>query len=250
MSILRTFVFMVYFFGYMLTHLSALRKGEMALAQGDWPAVDAVTHRHVPRWCGTLLRLAGVKVTVTGRENIPAGRACVFVANHRSYFDIPVLLTSLDAPHGLLAKVEIRRLPLVPRWMALLGCVFVDRDDLHASMKALADATDAVASGRSFTIFPEGTRYKGEEGGMGECKGGAFRVATKCGAPLVPVAVTGTRPIFEMHHNLVHPSCVEVHILPAVETAGLSRADQKALPEAVRQTLLTELASMTAPRQA
>lgn len=246
MSILRTIVFLAYMFGYLVLRLPMQHRGEKALAGGDWAAVDAVTHRYVPRWCGALLRIAGVRVEVTGRENIPAGRACVFVVNHRSYFDIPVLLTSLDAPHGLLAKKEINRLPLVPGWMRLLGCVFVDREDLHASMRALSDATDTVAAGRSFVIFPEGTRYKGEEGGMGEFKGGAFRIATKCGAPLVPVAVTGTRPIFEGRHNLVHPSHVAVHILPAIETAGLPRTAQKVLPDQVHDALQTELRAMTA----
>lgn len=246
MSILRTIVFMVYLFGYLVVHLSILRRGEKALKRGDWAEVDAVTREYVPHWCGTLLRIARVKISVTGQENLPEGRACVFVANHRSYFDIPIMLTALDAPHGLLAKKEIDRLPLVRRWMRLLGCVFVDRKDVHASMKALSDATATVEAGRSFTIFPEGTRYKGEEGGMGECKGGAFRIATKCGAPLVPVAITGTRGIFEAHHNLVHPGTVCVHILPPVETAGLSRADQKTLPDTVRAAILQQLASMTA----
>ena len=59
------------------------------------------------------------------------------------------------------------------------------------------DATAIVESGRSFIIFPEGTRYKGEEGGAGEFKAGAFRIAVKTGAPVVPVAISGARGLFE-----------------------------------------------------
>lgn len=121
-------------------------------------------------------------MTVEGQENIPAG-PCVFVGNHRSYYDIPILLTALDAPHGILAKEELEKIPLLNRWMKLLGCVFVKRDDIRASVKALNDATAIVESGRSFVIFPEGTRYKGEEGGAGEFKAGAFRIAIKTGCP-------------------------------------------------------------------
>ena len=89
--------------------------------------------------------------------------------------------------------------------MKLLGCVFVQRDDVRASVRALNDATAIVESGRSFIIFPEGTRYKGEEGGAGEFKAGAFRIAVKTGAPVVPVAISGARGLFEAHGNRATP---------------------------------------------
>lgn len=238
---LRMIVWFAYFFGYMVVHLPVLRRGERALAAGDQETVRAIVTEHVPHWCGTLLKLAGVRVTVTGKENIPAGRACVFVANHRSYFDIPIMLTALDGPHGLLAKQEIDRIPLVRRWMRLLGCVFVVRDDVRASMRALNAATDTVRAGQSFTIFPEGTRYKGAEGGIGEFKGGAFRVAVKNGAPVVPVAIRGTRAIMEDRHYIITSGQVQVCILPPVETAALTRDQQKALPETVQGRIAAAL---------
>ena len=174
-------------------------------------------------------------------ENIPKEGPCVFVGNHRSYYDIPLLLASLDKPHGILAKEELEKIPLLNRWMKLLGCVFVQRDDLRASVRALNDATAIVESGRSFVIFPEGTRYKGEEGGAGEFKNGAFRIAVKTGAPVVPVAITGARALFESNGNRCHPGRVHICILPPIRTAGMSKAEQKQLPEAVRQTILAKL---------
>ena len=125
--------------------------------------------------------------------------------------------------------------------MKLLGCVFVQRDDLRASVRALNDATAIVESGRSFVIFPEGTRYKGEEGGVGEFKNGAFRIAVKTGAPVVPVAITGARALFENNGNRCHPGRVHICILPPIRTAGMNKAEQKQLPEAVRQTILAKL---------
>ncbi len=125
--------------------------------------------------------------------------------------------------------------------MKLLGCVFVQRDDVRASVRALNDATAIVESGRSFIIFPEGTRYKGEEGGTGEFKAGAFRIAVKTGAPVVPVAISGARGLFEAHGNRATPGTVYVRVLPPIQTAGMSRAEQKQLPDAVRQTILAEL---------
>ena len=113
--------------------------------------------------------------------------------------------------------------------MKLLGCVFVQRDDVRASVRALNDATAIVESGRSFIIFPEGTRYKGEEGGAGEFKAGAFRIAVKTETPVVPVAISGA------------PGTVRIRVLPPIQTAGMSRAEQKELPAAVRQTILAQL---------
>jgi len=243
MRVLRTIVFFIYFFGYMILRLPLLRRSEKALAAGDFEAVRRVTDKHVFHWCSTLLKLSGSRITVEGKENIPDG-ACVFVANHRSLYDIPLMLTSLDRPHALLAKQESDKLPLVNRWMKLLRCVFVQREDARASMKALNAATEMVRSGESFTIFPEGTRYKGEEGGIGEFKGGAFRIALKTGAPVVPVMIHNARACFEQNHYFLVPRDVTVRILPPIETKGMPRDEQKELPAKVQEMIHNELKKM------
>ena len=241
MSIFRTIAMFLYLFGYMIVHYGTLRRGERALAAGDTETVEQLVDRHIPRWSRGILKVTGVTLTVEGLENIPKEGPCVFVGNHRSYYDIPLLLASLDKPHGILAKEELEKIPLLNRWMKLLGCVFVQRDDVRASVRALNDATAIVEGGRSFVIFPEGTRYKGEEGGAGEFKAGAFRIAVKTGAPVVPVAITGARALFENNGNRCHPGRVHICILPPIHTAGMSKAEQKQLPEAVRQTILAKL---------
>ena len=241
MSIFRTIAMFLYLFGYMIVHYGTLRRAERALAAGDTETVEQLVDRHIPRWSRGILKVTGVTLTVEGLENIPKEGPCVFVGNHRSYYDIPILLTALDAPHGILAKEELEKIPLLNRWMKLLGCVFVKRDDIRASVKALNDATAIVESGRSFVIFPEGTRYKGEEGGAGEFKAGAFRIAIKTGVPVVPVAISGARGLFEGHGLRATPGDIRVRILPAIQTAGMSKAEQKQLPDAVRQTILAQL---------
>ena len=241
MSILRTIAMFVYLFGYMIVHYGVLRRAERALAAGDMDTVEQIINKHIPHWSRGILKVTGAQLVVEGQENIPKDGPCVFVGNHRSYYDIPLLLVALDAPHGILAKEELGKIPLLNRWMKLLGCVFVQRDDVRASVRALNDASAIVESGRSFVIFPEGTRYKGEEGGAGEFKAGAFRIAVKAGAPVVPVAITGARALFESHGNRCFPGAVHIKVLPPIQTAGMSRAEQKQLPDAVRQTILAEL---------
>ena len=241
MSILRTIAMFIYLFGYMILHYGILRRAERAAAAGDTATVEQIVNQHIPRWSRGILKVTGVSLSVDGLENIPKDGPCVFVANHRSYYDIPLLLAGLEKPHGILAKEELEKIPLLNRWMKLLGCVFVKRDDIRASVKALNDATAIVESGRSFVIFPEGTRYKGEEGGAGEFKAGAFRIAIKTGVPVVPVAISGARGLFEGHGLRATPGDIRVRILPAIQTAGMSKAEQKQLPDAVRQTILAQL---------
>ena len=234
---LRMIIWFGYFFGYMIVHYPVLRRGENSLAAGDEDTVRDIVETHIPHWCGVLLKIGGVKLAVEGAENIPTDRNCVFVANHRSLFDIPVMLCALGAPHGILAKQETEKIFLVNRWMKLLGCVFVQRDDVRASMKALNAATETVKNGNSFSVFPEGTRSKGEEGKVAEFKGGAFRIATKNGVPLVPVAIGGSRAVFEANHYIIRNGVITVKILPPIETSALSREAQKDLPEITRAAI-------------
>lgn len=239
---MKTVIWYIYFWLYLLVKWPVMHKGLKAQKQGDWTTGDALAARWVPDWAGKLMKLAGVTVTVEGRENIPAGRACVFVANHRSYYDIPVMLTQMDAPHGLVAKKEVEKIPLVRGWMRLLHCVFLDREDPRKAMASLNEAIENVKKGYSMTIFPEGTRNKGEEGTLNEFKGGAFRIATKAKAPVVPVALTGTRDVMENNRFwLMKPAHVTVRILPAIETAGMSRDEVKELPERTAQIIQSNL---------
>ena len=190
-------------------------------------------------WARSLLKLAGVKVNVEGRENIPKDEACVFVANHQGNFDIPIMLTCLDHPNGIVAKKEIDGLPFVKGWMRLLDCVFIDRENPRKAMKTINDAIDLVKGGRSMVIFPEGTRSKG--GPVKEFKGGAFRVCEKSGAPIVPVCINGTYKIMEMNHNRIKPAEVSIKILPAIETKDMDRMELKALADAVREEIVGNL---------
>ena len=231
MSIFRTIAMFTYLFGYMIVHYGVLRKAERAQAAGDTETVRRLVEQHIPHWSRGILNVTGVRLSVEGLDNIPKEGPCVFVANHRSYYDIPLLLASLDKPYGILAKEELEKIPLLSRWMKLLGCVFVQRDDVRASVRALNDATAIVESGRSFIIFPEGTRFKA----------GAFRIAVKTGTPVVPVAISGARGLFEAHGNRTTPGTVRIRVLPPIQTAGMSRAEQKELPAAVRQTILAQL---------
>ena len=107
---MRTIIWFCWFWLQLIGLLPVLHKGKKALQQGKNAEVDQLVEKMVPKWANGLLKLAGVTVDVKGKENIPSNQAVVFVANHRSYYDIPLMLTSLDKPHPLVAKKEIEKI--------------------------------------------------------------------------------------------------------------------------------------------
>lgn len=166
-------------------------------------------------------------MTVEGLENLPEGTA-VFVSNHQSYFDIPLALGYLGDPKGLVSKKEIDRIPFIRQWMRELGCVFLDRENLRASVAALGDASDRVAAGYSMVVFPEGTRT--ETGEVGEFKAGAFKIAQKNKVPVVPFVLEGSSRLMGKHSLWIHPASVTVKILEPIDTSGYGKEEWRALP--------------------
>ena len=111
MSILRTIAMFIYLFGYMILHYGILRRAERAAAAGDTATVEQIVNQHIPRWSQGILKVTGVSLSVDGLENIPKDRPCVFVANHRSYYDIPLLLAGLESPTASLPRRSWKRFP-------------------------------------------------------------------------------------------------------------------------------------------
>jgi len=139
---------------------------------------------------------AGTKVEIRGKENLPpADKAALFVGNHRSYFDTIILQPIVKGPLGFVAKKEFESYPLLPMYMKDMGSIFLDRDNLRASLKTIADGTERMEKGLSLGLFPEGTRNHGEE--LLPFKAGGYRMAEKSGSPIILMALTNFGKIFE-----------------------------------------------------
>ncbi len=235
---MRTIIWFIYFWLYLLFALPVSIYIWMIEKRGLSEKADQVVQGMVERWARRLMRLAGASVHVVGQENLPEG-AAVYVANHQGYFDIPVMLTCLREPHGLVAKKEIDRLPGIRTWMRHLHCLFVDRSSPRAGAQVILDGEKLLKSGRSVTIFPEGTRSRGGE--MHAFKAGAFRIATRAGVPIVPVTIDGSHRLMESNHFWIKPGKINLTIHPAIETKGLSRDEIKTLPERVKEIIVSAL---------
>jgi len=188
--------------------------------------------------CGFLARvLFGARVT--GVEHVPRAGAFILVCNHCSNLDPPIIGWATGHKVGrvihFMAKDEMRRWP-VAGWLAQQsGVIFVRRGEAdRAAQKA---ALDALAAGRPIALFLEGTRSR--DGHLKEGRAGAAFLAMRSGAPLLPVAISGTHRIFPGRSRVPHPSRVAIRIgepfaLPHVPDGRLDRA---ALAEGTEQIM-------------
>lgn len=158
-----------------------------------------------------LLKMAGVKITVKGKDNIPADQAVLYVGNHRSYFDILVGYVTVPDLMGFVAKKEMEKIPLLSTWMKLVNCLFLDRKNLKEGLKTILTGIDQVKRGVSVWIFPEGTRNREENPlDLLPFKEGSLKIAEKSGCPVVPVAISGTAEVFERQFPRIRSSQVTI----------------------------------------
>lgn len=176
--------------------------------------------------------IVGVKVDVLGRENIPENEAVLFIGNHRSYFDIILTYQLVKGPTGYVSKKALLKVPMLNVWMLYLHCLFLDRSDIKAGMQMILNAVEAVKSGISICIFPEGTRSK-DDTPVGNLKGGSFKIAEKSRCKVVPITLNNTDAIWEKHMPWMKPAHVVIEYGKPIETAEMSREEIKALPKTV-----------------
>lgn len=138
---------------------------------------------------------AGAKVTVEGTEHIPECPV-LFVANHRSYFDILLMHTTSTKRPGFVAKKEIMKLVPLKWWMDDICCLYLDRKDIRSGMQMIKDGAELIKNGHSLVICPEGTRNQGKE--MLPFKEGSLKIAEKAGCPVVPVTLVGSDKLLEV----------------------------------------------------
>ncbi len=141
------------------------------------------------------LKIAGCKVEVRGKENIPTDTQSLFVGNHRSYFDILIYHETIGTPVGFIAKSEMKKIPLLPYYMTDIGCLFLDRNDIRKGMETIKEGTEFLKMGHSMILFPEGTRNQGTN--LLPFKEGGYKMAEKSKSPIVPVAITGSDYLLE-----------------------------------------------------
>ncbi len=176
----------------------------------------------------------GASVEVKGKENVQKrGVKACYICNHESMMDIPALFYS-GIWAGVVAKMELRKVFGLNILMKELGCVFMDRKNIRQSLQAILKGVENIKSGRPMAICPEGTRSK--DGTMGSFKAGAFKMATKSKALVIPVTFKNTRCLLEDAYTFRRIK-VYVNIGKPIDTESLNEDEMRKLPERVENII-------------
>jgi 1-acyl-sn-glycerol-3-phosphate acyltransferase len=184
------------------------------------------------------VRAAGIKIEISGLENIPAGRSCIFMSNHVSNLDPPVLIPLLPGRSSVLLKRELMNIPILGRAMLMAKFVPVERGHRRDAAKASVEAAaDALRSGLHILVYPEGTRSL--DGRLSAFKKGPFFLAEETQAPIIPIALAGTQTMMRKGSSAITPGVARIRVLAAIEPSKYQSRD--ALMAAVRSAIAEAL---------
>ncbi len=187
-------------------------------------------------WAPGLLRGAGARVEVEGRERLDLLRPFLFAANHQSVIDIPTLFVALPIPLRFILKRELGRTPFLGWYVSAMGMVLIDRRASSEAVASLHAAAAVLRGGASLVCFPEGTRSRSGE--VRPFKNGAFAVAIEAQAPVVPVAILGAGAVLPADGFKVRPGTIRVRFGEPIPTAGLFADDRGDLARRARAAVV------------
>ena len=219
--------------------------GTMSLASTALGGQGHFAHRCAQWWSWLILATTGVRVRVEGVEHLTPGATYVFVANHQSSYDIPVLFGSLPFQLRIIAKESLGRFPFLGWHLRRTGHMLVDRRRPDRA-GIFAWATSLPGRGLSLIVFPEGTRSG--DGLVAPFKAGSLVAAVQAGIPIVPLSIVGSRHVMRKGELTTRPGDVRLVVHPPV----LTTAEREPNPEAMRElaTRVREIVRLEVDKEA
>lgn len=184
------------------------------------------------------VRAAGVRVRMEGLERIPPG-VCLFVANHTSSADAPAVVGAIPRRISIILKESLFKWPIVGQAFRSARFIPVNRKSHESAVASVEKATEALRSGQSFLIYPEGTRSP--DGRLQNFKKGAVVMAINSGVPIVPMACSGAHRVMEKRSMVMHPGEILVEFLPPIDASKFTMEERDTLNEKVHDALAAGL---------
>jgi 1-acyl-sn-glycerol-3-phosphate acyltransferase len=196
---------------------------------------DRTFHALARGWAHSTLRICGVRVQVKGLQQLQPGRNYVYVSNHASMFDIPVILASIPDQIRIIYKKELQWIPIFGWGLKFGSYISVDRSRGTEAMRSLDAAAEKIARGASVLLYAEGTRT--HDGQLQPFKRGAFNLAVKAGVPVVPLTVNGSFTILPRASLAIRPGTVGLVIESPIPITGAGKDEEKRLMDLVRAAM-------------
>lgn len=220
--------------------LSTILFGTVSIVVSIFDKTGFVATRVARVWARLLLSGSGVRVRVEGLEHIQPGGSYVFVSNHASYMDTPVVLANVPVEFRFLAKRGLFEIPFLGTHLKQAGHIPVPRGDPRASVKTLQQAAETIQQKNvSLLIFPEGGRS--HDGVLRPFKEGGAYIGIRAKVPLVPMVLIGTRDALPYGSGVVESADVVLRILKPIDTAGFTLKDRAAVTDQLRNLILGQL---------
>lgn len=186
-----------------------------------------------------VVKMAGLELAVKGQEYLWEKRPAVFIFNHQSSVDMFVAAKLIRKDAVGIAKKELKSMPIIGQLLQAGGVIFIDRKDKEKAIEAMKPAVDALQSGTSIIIFPEGTRSKDKT--LGAFKKGAFHLAMQAGVPIVPIILRNAADAMPKGGALFRATAIEIKVLPPVSTKKWTKVNMGRNIEKIRNEFLIEL---------
>jgi len=193
--------------------------GSLALLASLFEKRGFWQHRIAQAWARASVFISGTRVTVVGREHL-CGTPAVYICNHLSYMDTPVIFSSLPFQFRIVARHDLWKLPFIGWWLDRSGQVAVDVSNPRASIASLIGAVRTLKAGMPLFIFPEGGRTS--DGKLAKFMNGPAYMAIHAQLPIIPMALVGTYELLPIHTRIIHRVPVTLAIGAPIETRGMT----------------------------
>ncbi|MGE5111744.1 MAG: lysophospholipid acyltransferase family protein [Acidobacteriaceae bacterium] len=209
--------------------------GTLSLLSSFFDPEGRIQHGFARLWSRMILATSRCTLQVEGLGNVDPSRSCIYASNHQSALDIPTLYVGLPVQFRIMAKKELFRYPFMGWHLSRSGQIPIERENARSSLKSLNRASESLRNGTPLFVFPEGGRTP--DGLIKPFLGGAFYVAIKAGAPIVPMALVGTYEALPMNAYVIRPHPIRLIIGEPMSTEGLRPRDMDVLAAKVQRKI-------------
>lgn len=218
-----------------VVYLYTFMMGTLSLLSSFFDRGGRIQHWFAKTWSRMILATISVKVHTEGLENIHLEQPAIYAVNHLSALDIPVLYARLPVQFRIMAKKELFRYPFLGWHLKRSGQIPIDPGDPRASLRSLNRASESLRHGTPLAVFPEGGRSR--DGQLQPFMGGAFYVAIRAQAPVVPITLVGTYELLKMNSFHVRPGRIDLIVGEPIPTTGMKLRDVEKLSQKTRQVM-------------